>query len=130
MKLGSEVLDFLAVEMLAMAEEWADMLLEHTATFGQSHCAMMMITMIRMIMMIMITMMAISAGPRRYTNHSWMVAHVDCLNGCAIGAIVNVGQKVEKDWPFFIKDNLGADHKVTQTCPGKRLQRNSRLTKS
>ena len=29
-----------------------------------------------------------------------------------ISAILNVGQSVEEDWPLYIKDNDGGDHKV------------------
>ena len=82
---------------------------------------------------------------RRYTNNSWLVAHLDRseinilsvlntlkngqeqeaqltvtlsiirLGTHVVSAILNVGQKVDRDWPLHIQDNQGNNHRVYQT---------------
>ena len=82
---------------------------------------------------------------RRYTNNSWLVAHLDRseinflsvlntlkngqeqeaqltvtlsiirLGTHVVSAILNVGQKVDRDWPLHIQDNQGNNHQVYQT---------------
>jgi len=84
MDLSEDTLLTLKNELQPLAESWASIRLEHTSTYGI----------------------------RRYTNNSWLVAHVDRLGTHVISAILNVGQKVDVDWPLFIKDNEGGDHQV------------------
>jgi hypothetical protein len=92
MELGPEVLESVQKELQAAAEAWAGIRLEHTSTYGV----------------------------RRYTNNSWLVAHMDRLGTHVISAIINVGQDVEEDWPLFIKDNSGGSHEVV-LAPGEML---------
>ena len=51
-------------------------------------------------------------GIRRYRNMSTLLAHVDQTKSHVISAIMNIAQDVEEDWPLYIKDNDGNDHKV------------------
>ena len=51
-------------------------------------------------------------GIRRYTDGSWLIAHVDRFKTHVISAILNIGQSVREDWPLFIKDNMGQEHTV------------------
>lgn len=67
-----------------LAEAWAGVRLEHTSTYGI----------------------------RRYTDGSWLIAHIDKFKTHVISAILNIGQSVRKEWPLFILDNSGARHQV------------------
>ena len=68
--------------------------------------------------------------PRRYTNGSWLVAHIDKwvwaegvkvvfallvsrFETHVISAILNIGQAVTRDWELHILDNEGAPHTLT-----------------
>ena len=73
-----------------LAEEWAGVRLQHTATYGV----------------------------RRYTNGSWLTSHVDRFNTHVISAIINLGQSVTEDWPLYIKDNEGGEQAVV-LAPGE-----------
>ena len=39
----------------------------------------------------------------RYTNGSSVSAHLDGIGHIVIGAIMNMGQQVEEDWPLYIR---------------------------
>ena len=49
---------------------------------------------------------------RRYTNGSSVAAHLDGIGHLIIGAIMNMGQEVEVDWPLYLKDHQGVHRKV------------------
>lgn len=78
-------LDLLKETLHPLAEKWAGVKLKHSATYGI----------------------------RRYTNGSWLTSHVDRFNTHVISAILNIGQKVDEDWPLYIQDNSGGNHEVT-----------------
>ena len=44
-------------------------------------------------------------GIRKYTNGSVLRMHVDTVNTHVVSAIINVDQKVDKDWPLIILDH-------------------------
>lgn len=90
MQLSQPVLTSVKESLQPLAEAWSGIQLAHTSTYGV----------------------------RRYTNNSWLVAHLDRLGTHVISAILNVGQSVEEDWPLFIKDNDGGDHRVV-LAPGE-----------
>jgi len=84
-KLSPYVSYQLTDKLLPLAEEWANVKLEFTSLYGI----------------------------RRYTNGSELAAHVDRFYTHIISAILNIGQSVESDWPLYIMDNDGGQHKVT-----------------
>lgn len=84
MNLSPGVLEMLKVGLQPMAEKWANVKLEHTATYGI----------------------------RRYTNGSWLISHIDRFTTHVISAILNIGQNVDKDWELHILDNQGHPHQV------------------
>jgi len=84
MQLSSQLMEQLKEEIQPLAEKWSDLKLEHTATYGI----------------------------RRYTNGSWLVAHVDRFKTHVVSAILNIGQSVTKDWDLHILDNGGQHHTV------------------
>lgn len=51
-------------------------------------------------------------GIRRYTNGSVLRMHVDTVNTHVVSAIINVDQKVDKDWPLIILDHQDNEHTV------------------
>ena len=51
-------------------------------------------------------------GVRRYLNNSALISHTDKSNTHVISLILNMRQDVVKDWPLFIKDHQGNDHKI------------------
>ena len=51
-------------------------------------------------------------GIRRYTDGSWLIAHIDRFKTHVISAILNIGQAVREEWPLFIMDNTGTSHQV------------------
>ena len=53
-------------DLQVLAERWAGVRLEHTSTYGI----------------------------RRYTDHSWLVTHIDRFTTHVISAILNIGQSV------------------------------------
>ena len=67
-----------------LAESWSGVRLEHTSTYGI----------------------------RRYTDGSWLIAHIDRFKTHVISAILNIGQAVREEWPLFIMDNTGTSHQV------------------
>lgn len=90
MELDDEMLESIKDEMLPLAEKWSGVKLSHTSTYGV----------------------------RRYTNNSWLVAHLDRLGTHVVSAIMNFGQKVDRDWPLHIQDNQGNHHQVI-LAPGE-----------
>ena len=51
-------------------------------------------------------------GIRRYTRGARLWAHVDDIPDYIVGAILQIDQKVDKDWPLHILDNLGTVHEI------------------
>lgn len=51
-------------------------------------------------------------GIRRYTRGATLLAHLDHLKSHVISAIMNIKQKVDKDWPLQILDHDGNMHEV------------------
>lgn len=51
-------------------------------------------------------------GIRRYRNRSALISHCDKPHSHVISAILNIAQDLEEDWPLFIKDNEGRNHRV------------------
>jgi len=90
MELAAEVLEEVREVLRPLAEAWSGVLLEHTSTYGV----------------------------RRYTNHSWLVAHLDRLGTHVVSTIINLGQEVEEDWVLYIKDHQGNTHQVV-LAPGE-----------
>jgi len=84
MELSVKVLEALNDGLHPLAEAWADIKLQHTATYGI----------------------------RRYTNGSWLASHLDRFSTHVISAILNIGQAVDEDWPLYILDNSGTPHSV------------------
>ena len=83
--LSPVVLSQLQARLQPLAEDWAGgVKLRHSATYGV----------------------------RRYTNGSWLTSHVDRFNTHVISAILNIGQKVDEDWPLYILDNRGREQVV------------------
>jgi len=85
---SQETLEELKRVMRPLAEKWAGVPLEHSATYGI----------------------------RRYTNGSWLTSHVDRFNTHVISAILQIGQKVDEDWPLQIQDNDGNNHEVIMSA--------------
>jgi len=69
-----------------LAEEWSNIKLQNTFTYGMRL--------------------------RRYINGSVLLTHVDNLHNHAVGAILNIGQSVEVEWPLYLEDNKGGQHMV------------------
>ena len=59
-------------------------------------------------------------GIRRYTNGSVLRMHVDTVNTHVVSAIINVEQKVDKEWPLIILDHDDKEHNVLMQ-PGDML---------
>jgi len=89
---STQVLKLMENELQPLAEDWSNIKLKHSATYGI----------------------------RRYTNGSWLISHVDRFNTHVISAILNVDQSVDKDWPLYILDNDGNIHKEF-IMPGEML---------
>ena len=51
-------------------------------------------------------------GIRRYTRGARLWAHVDDIPDYIVGAILQIDQKVDEDWPLHILDNLGTVHEI------------------
>lgn len=95
-------------ELQPLAEEWSNLQLKHSATYGIRY-------LFDYIFMKLNTRLC-----RRYTNGSWLISHVDRFNTHVISAILNVDQSVDKDWPLYILDNEGNIHKEF-IMPGEML---------
>ena len=59
-------------------------------------------------------------GIRRYTRGSRVWAHVDDNPDFIVGAILQIDQKVDEDWPMHILDNKGTLHRILLQ-PGEML---------
>ena len=59
-------------------------------------------------------------GIRRYTRGSRVWAHVDDNPDFIVGAILQIDQKVDEDWPLHILDNQGTQHRILLK-PGEML---------
>lgn len=92
MWLSEGVQQRLREDIQPLAEAWAGVSLEHTSTYGI----------------------------RRYTNGSWLIAHIDRFTTHVISAILNIGQSVTKEWELHILDNSGEAHAVT-LLPGEMI---------
>merc|ERR1712142_252895 len=81
--LSQDVINKVQEKLLPLAEEFANTELKYEHTYGI----------------------------RRYKNGTWMASHVDVFK-YVISAILNIGQRVEEDWPLYILDNDGRQHQV------------------
>ena len=59
-------------------------------------------------------------GIRRYIRGSRVWAHVDDTPDFIVGAILQIDQKVDEDWPLHILDNQGTQHRILLQ-PGEML---------
>ena len=50
------------------------------------------------------TMLTNPSPCRRYTNGSWLTAHVDRFNTHVVSAILNIKQAVTEEWPLYIME--------------------------
>ena len=92
MEFDSQLLEQVKRVLKPLAEAWSGLLLDFVST----------------------------SNVRRYTNGSVVAAHLDGIGHLVIGAIMNMGQEVEEDWPLYVKDHQGGDHQVLLK-PGEML---------
>lgn len=64
---------------------------------------------------------------RKYTNGSVLRMHIDTANTHAVSAIINVDQKVRKDWPLIILDHDGHENSVNMQPGDMLLYESARL---
>jgi len=51
-------------------------------------------------------------GIRRYKNNSLLTVHTDRTNTHVISVIMNIAQDVQEDWPLYIMNHEGQEHKI------------------
>ena len=51
-------------------------------------------------------------GIRRYTRGARLWAHVDDCSFICLGAVLQIDQKVDENWPLHIIDNQGTTHSI------------------
>merc|ERR1719369_912889 len=83
MNLSSTVGQTVREQMRSLAEQWAGIKLEHQKQYVV-----------------------------RYLNGTKIYPHFDMFNNFVISGIVNIGQKVEQDWPLYMLDRNGDTHRV------------------
>lgn len=66
-------------------------------------------------------------GIRKYTNGSVLRMHVDTVNTHVVSAIINVDQKVDKDWPLVILDHDDIERTVIMQIGDMLLYESAKL---